>query len=235
MLARIIRDENLESGIEPSIGKFHEWSPEFYQGKGLEILPLYLSGKIFSALVRGQTAIYLRTDREDSLREWILSQPKRSVTLHGLFRVSYRLNEGDVYLTILTIENVLSVHWRASDREKIDVTQRLSSIINFFGTRADHFGSWYHLFGIMLFGYVSTDIQATWVGTIETLGSHLLSSGEDETQEHFMNQEGGLIGAKLRRMLEQRSWKKVPFYAEEIQSDDYLNLDEKFEGRLLQL
>ncbi|MBU2530476.1 MAG: hypothetical protein KKD35_05495, partial [Elusimicrobia bacterium] len=128
MYTQIIYEENL-NGIAPKYGAPHTWSPEFMQycrDKG-ESIPQIFS-KLLMALSSGVTSRHMYTGKEDALRNYILSREDESVTLDQLFRQSYILNDGDVYLAILTPLNILSDAWRHPDRNKLAVTRKLSLI-----------------------------------------------------------------------------------------------------------
>jgi hypothetical protein len=232
MYTQIMYEENL-NGIKPKYGAPHSWSPEFIRycnDKG-ETIPLVFS-KLLMSLASGVTSRHMYTGKEDALRNYILSQEDESVTLDQIFRQSYILNDGDVYLSILTPLNILSDAWRHPDRNKLAVTRKLSVITNFYNGKGDKFGSWYHLHGIMLYGYVKGGFKATVVGHIESIGSHILGEG-DEQQEDHVNGKGGRIGAKIAKIVKKEKY--LEFDAQGVNYCDpevYLNLTEDYRDRI---
>jgi hypothetical protein len=137
-----------------------------------------------------------------------------------------------VYLTLLTIENVFSRDWKTPGREKLPITLRLRPIINHFGPNGNHVGSWYHLFGIMLYGYSENAVKAWFMGHTESLGRHILDHFRDETQEDDMNSTGGRIGAGLYKGLRRRNYLAVRLVPSHLEEPYYLNLTENFFKRL---
>ncbi len=232
MMMQVIREEQA-AGLEPKFGEPHTWSPEFIQycrDKG-ELIPLGFT-KLLTALASGVTSRHFKTGTETGLIEYILSRPDESVTMDQMFRASYRLNGGDVYLTILTIENILSDNWRHPEREKLAITRKMANICNFYQGKGDKYGAWYHFHGIMLYGYVRGGFRAALIGGIETAGSHVLSGGVDEQQEDFVNSVGGKIGAKLAKIVAEKVY--AAFVPDKNYCDPgvYLNLHEDFRDRM---
>lgn len=235
MYQQIIVEERA-NGIEPFFGEPHEWSPEFRQycrDKG-EMIPLTFT-KLLTALASGVTARHFRTGTEAALIDYMLTREDGSVTMDQAFRHSYRLNRGDVYLSILTIENILSDHWRHPERDKLAVTRKLANICNFYQGRGDKFGSWYHFHGIMLYGYVRGGLRAAIVGGIETAGSHVLNSAHDqggEQQEDYVNSTGGKIGARLAKVMKEKAYDAFNPDRNYCDPDVYLDLSEDFRDRM---
>ncbi len=235
MYQQIILEERA-GGIEPFFGEPHEWSPEFRQycrDKG-EMIPLTFT-KLLTALASGVTSRHFKTGTESALIDYILTREDASVTLDQAFRQSYRLNRGDVYLAILTIENVLSDHWRHPQRDKLAVTRKLANISNFFQGRGDKFGAWYHYHGIMLYGYVRGGLRAALIGGIETAGSHVLNGANDqggEQQEDFVNSTGGKIGAKLATVVREKLYESFTPDKNYCDPNVYLDLTEDFRDRI---
>jgi hypothetical protein len=232
MMTQIMTEERA-AGLEPKYGEPHEWSPEFIQyckDTG-EVFPLNFT-KLLTALATGVTSRHFKTGTEADLINYILTRPDGSITLHEMFRASYRLNKGDVYLTILTIENILSDNWRHPQRDKLAVTRKLANISNFYQGKGDKYGAWYHLHGIMLYGYVRGGFRAALIGGIESQGSHVLGHGENEQQEDYVNSVGGKIGAALAKIVNEKTY--LSFKADKNYCDQevYLNLHEDFRDRL---
>lgn len=225
--------EEMKNGIQPRFGEPHEWSPEFmkYCREKGEMIPLQFS-KLLAALASGVTARHFKTGTEAGLIDYILTRRDASVTIDQLFRASYRLNGGDVYLAILTIENILGDNWRHPRRDSLAVTRKLSNINNFYNGKGDKYGSWYHFHGIMLYGYVQGGLRAALVGGIESAGSHVLSHGTDEQQEDYVNSTGGKIGARLAKALKKQDY--LDFVPDRNYCDPnvYLDLTEDFRDRI---
>ena len=232
MFLQIMQEESA-SGITPKMGIPHTWSPEFiaHCKKHHEVIPLTFT-KLLTALASGVTARHFKTGREEALIAYVLSRPDSSVTIDELFRASYRLNDGDFYLAVLTELNILSDFWRHPRRDELAVTRKLSPISNFYQGKGDKYGAWYHFQGILLYGYVRGGLRARLVGGIESTGSHFLSGGANEKQEDYVNSTGGKIGAKTAKALDNREY--LSFVADRNYCDPevYLNLHEDFRDRI---
>lgn len=230
MMKQVIVEE-LANGIEPKRGTVHKWSPQIIKELRKKFIVFSRMSKLLIALSRGGSSSYLVTGTEDQLKDYLLNRPQNSVTLEEMFRASYRINQGDVYLTLLTVENILSREWLRPGRSKRALTTKLKDITN-FNYKTDKFGSWYHLFGIMLFGYAEGGLKAVAVGNIETVGSQIMGRFADERQETYINSRGGRIGANLRRWLKRGGQKTFEPNKEFLQEVFYLDLDEDFTKRL---
>jgi hypothetical protein len=152
-----------------------------------------------------------------------------------LFRRGYQLHNGDVYLTILAIENILGDNWRHPDRDKLAVTRKLASISNFYQGKGDKYGAWYHFHGIMLYGYVRGGLRAALIGGIETAGSHVLNSAHDqgdEQQEDYVNSTGGKIGARLAKAVREKLYEAFTPDRNYCDPNVYLDLSEDFRDRI---
>lgn len=230
MMKQVIAEE-YQNGLIPKVGEIHDWSPEIKR-KLRRKFPLFSRlSKLLVSLARGVTSFYMVTGQEEELKDYILSRTENSISLEEMFRASYRINQGDVYLTILTIENVLSRFWTDKDREKRAITTRLKDITNYY-YKTDKFGSWYHLFGIMLYGYAKGSLAAATVGNIETVGSKIMARFEDEKQESYINSRGGRVGARIHRFIKKKAYEKFELNEEYIKEEFYLNLNEDFSKRL---
>ena len=234
MYTQIMLEEKA-NGLEPKFGLPHEWSPEFRQycrDKG-EIIPLTFT-KLLTALASGVTSRHFKTGTESALIDYILSREEASVTMDQLFRASYRLSGGDVYLAILAIENILGDNWRHPERDKLAVTRKLANISNFYQGKGDKYGAWYHFHGIMLYGYVRGGFRAALIGGIETAGSHVLNGPNDqnEQQEDYVNSMGGKIGAKVAKAVNEKQYDA--FVADKNYCDPnvYLDLSEDWRDRI---
>jgi hypothetical protein len=231
MMKQVISEEFAENHLTPSEGRIHEWDPELKK-KLKKKFPFFgRMSKLLIALACGVSYQYLRTDKEIELTQYILTRAQNSITIEEMFRQSYRLNQGDVYLSLLTIENVLSRYWTDSQRDQRAVTTRLKDITN-YNYRTDKYGAWYHMFGMMVFGYSKGALRAKLVGMEETLASRVLDMDTDETQEDFVNSKSGKIGAELRRFVRKEG--HVDFHLDKsyLHENFYMTLDEDFGKRI---
>lgn len=231
MMKQVIAEEFQVNGLKPQLGTVHKWSPEIKKDLRKKFVIFSRMSKLLVALSRGGTSYYMITGTEDTLKDYIITRPENSITLEEMFRASYRINQGDVYLTLLTIENLLSRFWLTPHRSKRLVTTKLKDITN-FNYRTDKFGSWYHLFGIMLFGYAEGGFKAKTIGNIETLGSKVMGRFKDEKQEDYINSRGGVVGARLRKFIKKGLYETLPLNKQELEEDFYMDLDEDFTKRL---
>lgn len=234
MMLQILAQEYQINGITPTFGEVHSWSPGFRENFNVRYFPILEASKLLVALARGMTAQYLITGQEVALKNYILSQPPFSIRFHEIFRQSYRLNQGNIYLTLLTVENLISQHWKDPQRNLFAITRRLSPLINAFGRNADNFGAWYHLFGMMLYGFVKGPVKAKFIGQTESFGSHILSKFNSEKQEDYINKSGGSLGHSLRVMIEKQLYGTEEINNEFLDSNFYLDLNENFDKRLIQ-
>ena len=231
-LIQIMKDENINSSITPKLGEFHEWAPEtFEKYRGQNLIIGF--NKVFVALCMGFTSRFMKTDQEENLKTWILTQPFNSIELAEMFRQSYRLNNGDVYLSLMTIENILASNWRYKGRENLPVTKRLKPFVSGYNYDSDRYGTWYHFFGMIIFGYMKGGLTADIVGRVEALGSNIMSKFKvDKTQKQWLNRLGGYVGDGLKEAVVSGSWNNRVVDAGKSQSDYYLNTDEDFRDRL---
>ncbi len=230
MLLRVLQEES-ENGLEITQGEPHRWSQAFLAAHKKEFIPYTWMSKPLVALARGETVKYMLTGFEDKLGAWISSQPDESVTHPEIFRASLRLTHGNVYLGLLTIENLLAKSWMNPNRENLPFVQKLSRFTNYLGANEDRFGHWYHFWGIVLYGYLKGPASATLVGTLETAGSQIMGHFAREQQETAINAKAGRVGARFAKTL-RRDWKSIPTDATDISPENYLKLDEDFSRRL---
>lgn len=230
MINQIIVEE-LENGIVPSIGTPHVWSKEFLAKYG-KTHPMLVSSKLLMALAVGETNRYMKTGTEKELYQWLLNSDDNGLELSDVIRASYKLNKGDMYLTILTIENVLAHQWHNEKREKLPFIKKLKPITSGNEYTADKFGTWYHLFGIMLYGYVEGGLKSSLIGRIEALGSNMLSPGVDKTQKQWMNKIGGLLGSDIAKIVRNEAYLKHQSNTELLREVSYLNKTEDFRDRI---
>jgi hypothetical protein len=226
-----IISEEYRNGIQPSLGQVHQWAPETldkFRGKpGTDVL---LISKLLAVMALGESQIYTPTGQGRALFDWILTQPFNSITLPELFRATYKLNDGDVYSSLLTIQNLMAANWKYPARENLPTTQRLKPITLGFNYAEDRFGTWYHFFGMILYGYVYGPQQAHFVGWTESVGSRILSN-YNHSQKRWFNVIGGDVGWGLRQAILQRQYIGVSDPTS-LQESSYRNFDEDFRDRL---
>jgi hypothetical protein len=230
MFAQVISEEK-QNGIEPSYGTPHKWSKEFLAKHG-KSSPMLATSKLLMALAVGETNRYMKTDKEAELYKWMTSQKDDSLEVSDVFRESYKMNKGDIYKTLLTIENVMAHQWHNPKREKLPFIKKLKPITSGLQYEQDKFGTWYHLFGIMLYGYVEGGNRAHVIGRVEALGSIILSPTVNKTQKGWMNKQGGLVGGDLSKMVKEKTFTKHDSNKEYLKESSYLNKDEDFRDRI---
>jgi hypothetical protein len=215
-----IMEEEKSLGLSAVKGKNHEWSSYFRKNKSG--LKEHLAPKILSTLSGGRSADHLVTGKEKELRDFILLQTNQSLTPQELFRKSFKINNGDVYLTLLTIENVLSKEWTHPARNQLKQTNKLKPIAKVFGSDGDVFGHWYHLFGMIYYSYVFGKNNGLVVGKTEAVGSSVISGFKGEKQENKINMIGAKVGGELHQylQLQEPSFKKQLDLSDEVAADD---------------
>lgn len=207
--------------ISPYIGEEHRWSPEArvynlygywhrlwrrFAGKQQDFpIPVFMRSKLLMCLACGWTSRYCITGTEETLKERIMSYPDHSLQIHELFAESYVLNQGNLYMTLLSCENVLTGQPHRSEREFDPLQQKLSYIRNDSKPLGDNYGAWYHFFGIALYGMLRPQFVSTFVANTESLGSFFMEG--PDPQETLINYYGALFGRELRRIIEKGSWR----------------------------
>lgn len=208
--------------IIPTLGEEHRWSPEakwyltygFWHRLGRHIFrkqkefpsPLFFRSKLFLLLACGWTSRYAVTGQEAALTERILKYPDRKMQLHHMFMESYVLNRGNIYLTMLTAENVLAGDPYRVDRENDPVQKKLAYLRHDSIEMGDNYGAWYHFFGISMYSIVRSGVVSRAVAEIESLGS-LFLEGKDK-QEDYINRYGAIFGKKFKRMFRDNLWQQ---------------------------
>jgi hypothetical protein len=221
MFKQVMFEEYKTNKTKPRLGDFHEFHPDFKRKYAREI-PLFtqLFSKILLCLAKGVSSKFLYTEQENKLLAWILEQPYDSITLESIFRKGYQLNQGNLYLTLMTIENILSYDWKSTkdnNREAREVTLRLRRIGHYIGN-GDKFGHWYHFFGVMVYGLYKGRITSQFVAEVESLGSLILSQFKNEKQENYINRLGSIIGSRLRKIADGSflyNWQNQPMFLNE--------------------
>ncbi|WP_413291379.1 hypothetical protein [Bdellovibrio sp. HCB337] len=231
MLDQVLLEET-QRGLKPFVGLFHEWSMETRQKYEGRSAVLGFS-KLFICLSLGFSNRFMKTGKERDLWNWMMEQDYNSITFPELFRASYRLHRGDVYLALLTVENLLSANWRYTKRETLPATKRLRPITSGYNYDGDRFGTWYHFFGMILYGYrTGSGMKSNIVGRIEALGSNVLSPTLDQTQKQWFNKLGGYIGDDLKESVLTGRYLKRPSRPHVLAEPYYLNRSEDFRDRL---
>lgn len=237
------------SEITLTPGQEHDWCPEakkylyygfwhrlgrFITGKQPDFpAPLLLRSKLFLLLACGYTSRYSITGKEEAMEEAIMSYPDRGLMMHDAFRESYRLNNGDMYLTVLTNENVLAKNPYAENRAEQPMQKKLMYLRNDSRQVGDNYGAWYHFAGLVLYGLVRPGLATRAVAEIESLGSIFLEGFD--TQEDYINRLGAIFGKKLNKMVKSKSY-MIPLSADD--RTDYMINDEfaatgAFKGKAL--
>lgn len=229
MFLQVIEEER-KNGIEPSVGEFHRWSPETISKHRLN--PMLAMSKILAALALGVSYRVMYTGQEEALKAYLLEQKDKSVHFDMFFRQAYVLNQGNVYLALLTMENLLAINWKAPHRDHIPHFKKLTPLLSQYNEGGDIYGSYYHFVGIMLYGYVKGGLAAKLVGMTEALGSKILSRFQSEIQENLANFNGGKIGMLLRKSI--KNYPSVKFIpdSKHLNVENYLNHNEDFRDRL---
>ncbi len=207
--------------IWPVMGEEHVWSPDakkymrygYWHRLGRRLsgkqedfpCPLFMHSKLLLCLACGWTSRYCVTGTEEALMERILSYPDRSLQLHQLFEDSYVLNGGDIYMALLTCENVLAGQPHRTERADDPMQRKLAYIRNDSKPLGDNYGAWYHFFGIALYAMLRPRIVSTAVANFESTGSFFME-GPDR-QETLINYYGALFGHRFKKMIRDGSWR----------------------------
>jgi hypothetical protein len=200
---KVIDNYYVREKIKPYVQKLPDWSQEFRK-KHSKKYPLTLTtSKLLYCLARGVCSQYLITGLESQLRDQIYGAKNYSLTPEVLLDMALVLSKGNVSFALLTIENVLSRYWLSDNRNELQLTRKLMPIKS---AKKDNFGHWYHLFGIMLYGFEKNAYSASLVGGVEQVGSVVLSGFKDrDSLERKINLQGGFIGEGVYRYV-----KKLP-------------------------
>ena len=209
--------------LVPSPGEEHDWSPDakdyllfgFWHRLGCHVIgkqqdfpsPFVIGSKLFLCLACGWTARYCITGQEKALTNRVMAYPDGGVLPHDLFEESYILNKGNIYLTLLTCENVLAGDPHRKGRQNDPLQKKLAYIRHDSKEIGNNYGAWYHLFGIALYGMLRTNLTSRSVAEFENLGSFFYE-GADK-QETYINRHGALLGIKLKKIMKHETW-KVP-------------------------
>ncbi len=206
--------------IKPVIGEEHKWSSEaqkqmftsyfarvgrLLRGREKYVpMPVMFQSKLFLLLGCGWTSRYAATGQEAALEAKVMAYPDRGVQIHDLFRESYILNKGNMYLTLLTAENVLAGNPYRVDRGEAPLQKKLAYLREDSLPRGDNYGAWYHFFGIGMYGLVRPALVVRAVAEIESMGS-LFLEGKDK-QEDYINRYGAIWGRKVEKMMREKTY-----------------------------
>lgn len=239
--------ENPQVTLTP--GQEHTWSPDakkymyygfwhrlgrFVTGKQEDFpAPLLLRSKLFLLLACGYTSRYSITGKEDELTQLVMTMPDKSQMLHNLFQKSYLINNGNMYLTYMTLENVLAGNPYIENRADQPLQKKLTYLRNDSEQVGDNYGAWYHFHGLCLYGLVRKGVTSRFVAEVESLGS-LFLEGFDK-QEDYINRNAAIFSKKLRNMVEEKTY-LLPLGSDD--RTDYMTQDEfdhsdKFKAKLL--
>jgi len=214
LLERFQEAIQAEPGLTPHIGPEHKWSSEaqdyqrfgFWKRAGQWLnglpdfpMPTLGASKLLVALAFGCTARFTTTGQEEALQARLLEYKDRSVGVEDMFRESYRLNEGDLYRTLLTAENILAHDPFDPRRSEQPLQKKLQYIRNDQPQVGDNFGAWYHLFGVATYGLMRPDWMAQSAQKIESVASYF-TEGPDR-QEDLINRLGADLGSGLKKLV----------------------------------
>ncbi len=193
--------QEAREGIAPTLGRCHRWSAVYRDNPQTWTFPYLLFSKMFWALAYGDSSVYFVTEKEEQLAQWIVEQEIRSLSLDEVFRKSYQLNSGDVYLSLLTAVNVFSRFWYVNDRETLSIATRLKLISANKSGQEDNYGAWHHFWGMVLFGYCHGATSSRLVGWFESIGSDMVTA-HNEADVDYINRYAGKAGVELKAKIE---------------------------------
>ena len=205
-LKKIIRDERAR-GLHVSFGRIHTWSAGRTSGLS----------KIIMALATASSSRFLYVGQEEELIEWIKKRPDNSVSIEALFHKSYILNGGNVYLTLLTIENVLSDATFEENRENTAVNRKLADL---YAGSPNKFGDWYHMFGTMLAGYVGE--PARLIAKLYGIYRRISRGGAAEKATMAADKVGADMGVELRGLVSEKDEEVKALLANQIKEQALL-------------
>jgi hypothetical protein len=201
MFLQVIYEEQKNSSLKAFSSTPHAWSKEFLQDTTLIRGHSSLAfSKLLVALAHGVSSKFLVTGQEPALAAWVRAQNYNSITLDAMFRASYRLHKGDVYLSLLGITNILSRNWSSPGRNQRSLVSRLKPFTLTLNDE-DTFGHWYHFFGVLTYGFAEGKLKSFLVAKTESFGSFIMSRGAPEYQENFVNSRGAIVGSELKSWL----------------------------------
>jgi hypothetical protein len=195
MVAEVL-DQLSRHGTDIHPGTPIRWSKRYRKKH-----PVPMTSRLLVTLAFGRTSYFLRTGHEEALWDWILAQPDDSISVPALLTTSLRVCDGDVRQALLTIENLLSRHFLHDDRDRLRHVAKLRPITNTWGHRGDRFGSWYHLFGMVLYTFEHGGAKGRYVAWWESFGSRYSQPQLEERQETFVNRAGARIGKHLLELV----------------------------------
>ena len=184
-LQNIMREEAHQFPV--MLGEKHLWTKK----------KSFFLSKIVVALATATSSRFMYVGKEIDLIKWIKTRPDNSVTVEELFHYSYVLNKGNVYLTLVTIENVLSDATFDPERENTLVNRKLTDL---YAYSPNKFGDWYHFFGTMLAGYVEEPAQV--IARLYGIYRKISRGAQAEKATMAADKDGAEMGVKLRVLVE---------------------------------
>jgi hypothetical protein len=118
------------SGIQP---KLNQAPSAALWASGTDIINPDLSVRRFS------------TGHEEYLADAILKSRENSIEPWDAFKLSYKINDGDLYKTLRTLFNTFRIH-----RHDLTFQRKLADLRGSRANGGDSSGLWYHYFGTML-------------------------------------------------------------------------------------
>lgn len=189
---KVLLEGNAHRGSVPT------WSAEYKKNYHNKIIPGVVSSKLLLCLMRGVCARFMLTGQEKKLEEWSMRRKDLTINPEILFKKALEFSQGNVSMALLTCHNLLSWHSKAPDRWKTQLQAKLRPFKTAKGELSeDKFGEWYHLFGLMTYGFVKGPVRASYIGTIESYGGRAFHNFKAEVVEEKVNS----IGPKLAKHL----------------------------------
>lgn len=193
---------NVVQGMTVNRGSVPSWSESYKKDFRKKILPGVKSSKLLVCLMRGVCARFMLTGHEKTLEEWSLKRKDQSINPEILFKKALEFSQGDVSMALLTCHNLLSWHSKAASRWQTELQAKLRPFKTEDGHLSeDKFGEWYHLFGLMTYGFVKGSGRATFVGSSESYGGRLFSNLEAEVVEERVNSLAPKLAQYLSKLI----------------------------------
>lgn len=231
MFTEVLRQESA-AGLKITAGTEHKWSKALKKSdRGHCTIPFMIS-KLLAALIVGQSAMHMATGTEQEYLKWILRQPTRSITPESAFRSSLRINKGNVYLALLTIENIYSAAWTVRGRESLPWILKVKTMVNANNqVTNDNFGPWYHFWGMVLYSYLRNPAWSLFVARAEN-ASTLFIVKSNRKQKLHTNVAGAKVGARLAKTVRRESFKHARANPGALVFENYIQQNEDFRDRI---
>ena len=72
------------------------------------------------------------------------------------------------------------------------------------------------------------------MGNVEVVGSQIMNRFTPAFQKHSLNRNGGIIGSKLRDLIQSGTLQSMQIGDEALTKSEYLNIDEDFTAKILE-